>query len=153
MKVYRISPCKFNSDLSGIGASISGGRWNSKGVFLLYTSNSSSTAMLEVVVHLSVIPIIDYCLAVISIPDEKILEIKESDLPTDWLQYPSSDNLKKIGDDFVASNKFLALKVPSAVLPLEHNYLINPLHSDFSKVELISSERIAIDERLLNSIS
>ena len=109
--------------------------------------------MLEVVVHLSVIPIIDYCLAVISIPDEKILEIKESDLPTDWLQYPSSDNLKKIGDDFVASNKFLALKVPSAVLPLEHHYLINPLHSDFSKVELISSERIAIDERLLNSIS
>jgi RES domain-containing protein len=153
MKVYRISPCKFNSDLSGYGASISGGRWNSKGVFLLYTSNSSSTAMLEVVVHLSVIPIIDYYIAVLSIPEDTILEIKESDLPPDWLQYPSSDTLKKIGDDFVASNKFLALKVPSAVLSIEYNYLINPLHYDFSKVELISSERIAIDERLLSGIS
>lgn len=148
MHVYRISQCKFNSDLSGAGASLSGGRWNSKGVYMLYTSLTASTALLEVVVHLSAIPKSEYCLALLDIPDDKIFELPEADLPPGWSDYPSDDRLKIIGDDFIIGNKYLGLKVPSVILNTESNLLINPKHPDFYKVKLVSSEIITIDKRI-----
>jgi RES domain-containing protein len=150
MQVFRISKCKHNKDLSGFGAADKGGRWNSKGIFILYSSLTPSLAMLETVAHLAVIPNENYCLAVIDIPDDKILELNESDLPSDWCDFPASDSLKKIGDEFVVEGKFLGLKIPSAVLKEESNLLINPSHPDFKKAKLISSNMISIDVRLVD---
>ena len=82
MDVYRISPCRYNSDLSGTGAAMYGGRWNSKGVYVVYTSSTPSLALLESVVHLPAIPREKYCLATIKIPEDKILEIKEKRFAT-----------------------------------------------------------------------
>ncbi len=148
MIVYRISPCMYNRDLSGMGAAMYGGRWNSKGTYIVYASMTPSLAMLETVVHLSVIPTDEYCIAQINIPDDSIDELNISELPSGWNLYLAPDTLKLIGDRFVSEHKYLALRIPSAIVNLESNILINPRHPDFKKVRLISSENILIDKRL-----
>jgi len=115
---------------------------------MVYTSSTPSLALLETVVHLPSIPKEKYYLATIKIPEEKILELKESDLPADWFVYPAPVVLKAIGDQFILENKFLAMKVPSALIALESNILLNPKHTDFAKVKLVSSEEMTFDRRL-----
>jgi RES domain-containing protein len=148
MNVYRVGKCRFIDDLSGKGAALYGGRWNSKGVYVLYASLTASLALLENRVHMSRMPGEDYCLGTLVIPDEKITSISIKDLPAEWSRYPSPASLKKIGDDFISENKFLGMKIPSAILPEENNLLINPSHPDMKKVKLINSRSITIDERL-----
>jgi len=149
MDIYRISPCIHNADLTGSGAAIHGGRWNSKGIHILYTASSASLALLETVVHLSGIPVKDYCIALLRIPDDNIFELNEAVLPSNWATYPAPNSLKAIGDQFIRDNKYLAIRVPSSILAIEHNVLINPNHGDFKKVKLVSSKKMSIDERLV----
>lgn len=149
MKIYRISKCRFINDLSGTGAALYGGRWNSKGNYALYTAETPSLALLESVVHISNIPATSYCMITLEIPDTKITEIKIDALPKNWQQQPPPDALKKFGDRFIAESKFLALKIPSVIIPEESNYLINPKHTDFKKIKLLSNRPISIDERLM----
>ena len=148
MNVYRISRCKFISNLTGTGAATFGGRWNSKGIHILYTAATPSLALLESVVHISNIPVDDYCMATIEIPENKIKEIRFIDLPVNWFLNPAPDQLKSIGDKFIKDNIFLALKLPSAIMMEDFNYLLNPDHPDFSIVKLIATRTIPIDERL-----
>jgi RES domain-containing protein len=149
MIVYRISKCRFIKNLGGIGAATFGGRWNSKGIHILYTAATPSLALLESVVHISNIPVDDYCMASIEMPEDKITKIKLADLPANWFANPPADSLKFIGDKFVRDNNFLALKLPSAIMMEDFNFLINPNHADFIKVKIISTRTIPIDERLL----
>lgn len=83
MKLYRITSCAFINDLSGLGAALNGGRWNSKGVFLLYTSQNISLAQLETLKHyeLSRRFIPNNCLTVLNVPARSVLPIKATDLP------------------------------------------------------------------------
>jgi RES domain-containing protein len=148
MKVYRISKCAYVGDLSGTGAALYGGRWNSKGTYLLYTAGSSSLAMLESVVHLSNLPASDYCLIILDIPDNSIEEADVNQLPKTWNQHPPPAMLRKTGDKFVREGKKLALRVPSAVNEEEFNLLLNPAHPDFAKVKVVRSRPIAFDDRL-----
>lgn len=151
MHLYRLSSCRYSTDLSGTGAAQFGGRWNSKGVYLLYTSSTSSLAILEILAH-GIKLNEDYCLATLFIPDELVYELSEEDLPADWQVFPSPASTQYIGDNFIASNQFLALIVPSAVNVLEKNILINPNHSDFNKIKLVSVIKFGIDSRLKNQI-
>src|SRR5690349_20226228 len=98
MIVYRLSKGQYHADLSGKGAELYGGRWNSKGVALLYTSQSRALAFAEVAVHLPVrIVPKDYYLVSISFTDTiKILEIAEADLPNDWRSNPHSNSTQRI---------------------------------------------------------
>ncbi len=148
MDVYRVSLCKYINDLTGTGAGIYGGRWNSKGTYLLYTSLSPSLALLENVVHFSSVPIENYCLAKWNIPEDKIIEFKAADLPADWSAYPPPVKMKAIGDKFVQDNIYLALKIPSAIMPDDFNILINPRHQDFKRIKIESVRNIPLDERL-----
>jgi RES domain-containing protein len=147
MIVYRIARCELSQDLSGQGSFLYGGRWNSKGVRVLYTSSTSSLAMLEIMAH-GFKPGKDYCLVVLQIPEDKVRVMKESDLPGEWSQNPAPDKLKKIGDTFVSENKFLVMHLPSAVNREEFNVLINPMHPDFKKIKILRTEKLKIDERL-----
>ncbi len=149
MEVYRIAKCKFIDDLSGIGAATFGGRWNSKGTHILYTAATPSLALLETVVHISNIPLHHYCMITLSIPDKKIMELNSRDLPDGWFVNPPADRLKSIGDQFIKANLFLALKLPSAIMMEDFNFLLNPNHPDFGKVSKVSVRTIPIDERLL----
>ena len=148
MIIYRIGDCKYVNDLSGKGAAMYGGRWNSKDIYMVYTAESRALALLESVVHMGRIPPAGYCMIAIKIPDNSIEEIVSEKLPAGWQTNPPPDQLKEIGDNFIKSNKHLALRIPSAVMMEEHNYLINPAHPDFNKVHITAQRPLKIDERL-----
>lgn len=150
MIVYRLSKSKHAKDLSGKGAEKFGGRWNSKGVAIVYTSDSRALCTAEIAVHtpLGIIPF-DYAIIAINIPDKAIIpELELSELPKDWKSIPHSHSTQEIGDRFVDAEKFLAIKVPSAVVQGEFNYLLNPEHSDFKNIKIEKIEPFSFDERL-----
>jgi RES domain-containing protein len=150
MIVYRLSKLKFASDLTGKGAEKSGGRWNSQGTALIYTSESRALCTTEIAVHtpLGNLPL-DYQLISIEIPvDIQIKELAAGELPVKWNSIPQSHSTQVIGDKFVSEGKFMTLKVPSVVVPGEFNYLLNPKHPEFNKVKIKSIEPFNFDERL-----
>lgn len=149
MIVYRLSRAKYSHDLSGKGAELAGARWNSKGIALVYTGQTIALCMAEVAVHIpfGIIPI-DYELITLEIPDEEIFELKKSQLPEDWKSLPNSFSTQGIGDEFVKKGKQMILKVPSAVVQGEFNYLINPLHPKIKKVKIKKTETFSFDQRL-----
>lgn len=150
MKVYRLCSSKFTYDLSGKGAELAGGRWNSKGKAVLYTSQSRALCTTEIAVHtpLGNIPR-DYELVEIIFPDScRIMDIKVSDLPSDWKSIPHSHSTQEIGDKFIDGRKFLVFKVPSVVVPGDFNFLINPNHRNFNEVEITSTNTFEFDVRL-----
>ena len=151
MIVYRISKTKNIKDLSGTGARIFGGRWNNKGVSIVYASESRALATLEYLVHvpLSLMPT-DLSLASIKIPDSIVSKnILISKLPKNWRDYPASSRLAKIGSDWVLSNETLLLRVPSAIVKDEFNILLNPAHGDMKRVKIVDVEKYKVDERLI----
>ena len=147
MIVYRLSKSVYANDLSGKGAELVGGRWNSRGNAALYTSQSIALCVTEIAVHvpLGILPK-DYDLIHIEIPDDNILEVKR--LPKDWQTFPHADSTQKIGDKFLKDKKYLVLKVPSAAVQGEFNFLVNPRHPDFDKVKIKKKEKFSFDERL-----
>jgi RES domain-containing protein len=150
MRTYRLAKQNFAVDLSGKGAEISGGRWNSKGVSVVYTSQSRALCLVEIAVHVPVgIVPVNYYMIEIEIPDKiEFYPVSEKNLPADWNSFPHSPFTQKIGDDFIAAYKFLILKVPSAVVQGDFNYLINPRHPDFGLVKVIQTEPFTFDKRL-----
>jgi len=150
MIVFRLSKSKFANDLSGKGAEKSGGRWNSKGTALVYTSESRALCTTEIAVHtpLGNLPL-DYQLISIEIPnDVHIQEVASADLPENWKSKPYVYSTQVFGDRFVTEGNFPVLKVPSAVVQDEYNYLINPIHIDSSKIRIKAIEPFNFDERL-----
>jgi RES domain-containing protein len=147
MRVFRISKCNYIEDLSGTGAALYGGRWNSKGSYIIYTAATASLALLETIVHMNTMPQEGFCLLEIEIPENFKL-LTEKELPRNWADHPPPSLLRKIGDDFVKKQESLALKIPSAVLPEEFIFLINPTHPDFKKLRIIKKKNISLDQRL-----
>lgn len=151
MVLYRITRRVYADDLSGTGARLYGGRWNSKGKAVVYTASSQSLALLEVLVHLTPLLIPkDYYAVEIEVPDESILSINSEYLPEDWNDLLPPATIKKIGDTFLAENKYLLLKVPSAIVPDEFNYLINVSHPLMEEVRVVKKKPFSFDERLVN---
>jgi len=152
MIVYRITKSAHTRDLSGSGPRLYGGRWNPKGVSIIYTSESRALAALEYYVHLSrtfILPGLN--VVSIEIPDSVSKnEIAVSDLPKKWRTYPAPPELAAIGAEWIRSRESLALYVPSAVMPPECNILINPMHSEMEKVQIIMVEEFVFDQRLIS---
>lgn len=151
MKVYRIVKSeKRANDLSGMGAFKVGGRWNSPGVYALYTSENRSLASLEVLVHVdeSELPPDLYIITIDLVDDAPIYGVQDEELPQDWRD-PENIALKVHGDKIFNENKFLGIKVRSAVMPEEYNYILNPLYPGFHdmvKIEAIAA--FTVDKRL-----
>lgn len=149
MIVYRLTKAKYKDQLSGLGAQLYGGRWNSKGISVIYTGESRALCTTEIAVHtpLGIVPK-DYFLQSIEIPMCEVLTIEYQQLPEHWNNYPHTMDTKSYGDQFVIENEYLVLKVPSAVIEDEHNYLINPQHSLSAKVKLLDCKAFMFDSRL-----
>lgn len=148
MIVYRITNQTYANDISGNGAALYGSRWNSKGLPLLYTSQFISLSILESLVHLKKgeIPPSQYLLH-IEIPDEnEIAEISYKKIKKNWDREP--DYTQWLGDQFLRNKQGMILKVPSAIVPQESNFLLNPLHPNFKKIRIVSSELLQLDKRL-----
>lgn len=150
MIVFRLSKGRHASDLSGRGAELAGGRWNSKGVPIVYTSESIALCTVEVAVHmpLGIVPM-DYELISIKIPASvNMHEVKEESLLQDWKSFPHTNATQEIGDLFVHAGSAAVLKVPSATVQGNCNYLLNPRHRDFHKITIIAIEPFEFDKRL-----
>lgn len=146
MKLFRIAKEQHVGDLSGIGARLYGGRWNHKGVAVVYASESRALAALECLVHvpMSTIPR-DLEMMTWVIPKRIIPEnIDPADLPPKWRKYPPPQCLATLGSNRVHSNRSLLLRVPSAVVENEFNVLINPEHEDLKRIRTIGPVRFEI---------
>ena len=134
----------------GKGARLLGGRWNSRGVAVVYTSSSASLAALEVLVHLPPEQHLRGFVIFACTFDEKLVaKLDRRTLPRDWKDYPPASALQRIGDEWVAAGKSAALRVPSVIIDSEFNYLLNPEHRDFRKVHIAAPAPFSLDMRLI----
>lgn len=150
MRLYRFCRKRQANDLSGTGAKLVGGRWNSPGVAMLYTSENRALALAEywVHVHPSSLPT-DVCVVELEVPDTaRIMSIPLSSLPENWRVGPPLTSLRQAGDQWVLNKQSLILKAPSAVMPLESNYILNPVHQDMARVSIISITDYVWDRRM-----
>lgn len=151
MIVYRISNCNYAGDLTGTGARLYGGRWNSEGKSMLYTASSRALAVLEVLVHLNPLIVPDnFCLVEIEVPEDSIYTLNPNLLPANWRSVSPQTALRNLGDAFLKQQTSLLMKVPSSIVPAEYNYLLNPLHPDAVKARVVNRESFSFDERLIN---
>jgi|SRR5690606_5747446 RES domain-containing protein len=149
MIVYNIRRAKYATQLKPSGVA---NRWNKDEQFVIYTSGSIALSTLELLAHRNNINVNnDFKLLSIELEIETkdIIEIFSIDLPVNWRSINSYPMLQEIGSDWYTNNKSLILKVPSSLIPLEHNYIINTNHPDFkTKVKIKSTENYLWDERL-----
>jgi len=151
MFLYRISKRAHIKDLSGNGARLYGGRWNHRGVPLVYTSESRSLATVEFLVHVS-LPNApgDLSMATLEVPENIApKELNPASLPKNWRDSPAPIKLADLGTQWARSNTSLLLRVPSAVVEYEYNILVNPLHQDLPRVKLAKVVPYKLDERLM----
>ena len=128
-------------------------RWNYDDQFMIYTGSSRSLSSLELIVHENAVsPAFNYKVLVISIANDDNLytQIFQADLPLNWRNAPAYRELQPLGSRWYENNQSLVLKVPSAVIPKEYNYIINVKHPAFdTSVSLVRTEDYFWDERLL----
>jgi RES domain-containing protein len=134
----------------GEGARLHGGRWNSPGTRVAYASDSIALAVLEVLAHLQSYAVLQaYSLAAIRFTESLIEVLDRNSLPQEWRRYPSPLANQAVGDSWVSEGRTLVLQVPSAIIPSASNFLINPAHSQFSRVVIQRPEQLSFDRRLL----
>ena len=149
MEVFKITTDKYAYELSASGRP---NRWNKKGEFVIYTGSSRSLSTLELIVHRGAVqPTVPYSVMVISISDNSGLyeTLNTRQLPDNWKTINAYTTLQKSGSDWYKNQASLILKIPSAVIPFEYNYILNTMHVDFKQhVKLVRTERYFWDERL-----
>ena len=148
MIIYRLAVEKFSTDISGTGARLMGGRWNIPGLPVLYTTENISLSVLEILVNTErqFIPH-TYQLLKLNIPDNVIYTtIVKEKLKEQWKD--DFEYTQLMGSEFLRQKKMLLLKVPSAVIDEEYNFLFNPGHQDFKKLKILSVNNFQFDKRL-----
>jgi RES domain-containing protein len=138
-----------NSAFTGEGARLFGGRWNSLGTSMIYVAQSQSLAVLEVLVHLDSAAILEkYVLLRVDFDEARVTDLKKSTLRPTWRADPPPVETQAIGDQWVAEEKSLVLRVPSTLVPGESNFLLNPLHPDFKTLKIFKPQSFRFDPRL-----
>jgi len=150
MLVFRISKHKYANDLSGKGAEIFGGRWNPIGTSALYCSESRALSVLELLAHLpKEITPKKLRLLTLKIPtniETKIERLKS--LPSNWNSLQPIELTQYVGKQKFEANNLLGIIVPSAIIEMENNIVLNPEHKDYKKIEIINIDKYKFDERL-----
>ena len=138
LTTWRIVAAKYKSKaFTGDGARLFSGRWNSKGVAVIYTAGSLALASIELVVNLPSPKLLQTFIRIPARFDPSLVEeLVPAKLPKDWQSRPISPKTKAIGDTWAKQQRSAVLKVPSIVVPEEHNYLMNPAHPDFAQIEV-----------------
>ena len=136
--------------MDGEGHRRAGGRWNSPGIPVVYTSSTLSLAILELLVHTDpdLIPK-DLHAFEIDCPGSLMPEILDAGtLPSNWRGIPNHPACRGMGDGWLERRNHAILGVPSAVVPEELNYLINPAHPEAALIRVVRSRAFSFDERL-----
>ncbi len=148
MIVFRCALLKHvTTTLTGDGAARYGGRWNSKGVPVIYTAESRIMAVLELLIRQ---PIDKICADFRIVPIEFTETFTQPRLPPDWKENERTS--RRVGDDALQNRNNLVIRVPSALLANSFNFLINPLSTKISQVKLHKEEPILMDERLMEAL-
>lgn len=152
MTVWRICLSKYvDSALSGSGAEQYGGRFNSPGRPVVYTSGSLSLALLEILVQANATERMSDQVCIPVHVDESMIEnYSAEDLPEGWNSVPYTHLSQRIGDQWLTAQRSPVLRVPSVVVPLEYNYLINPRHPGGKAISVRPSFPVPFDSRLRN---
>lgn len=135
---------------NGIGAWLEGGRWNQKGIHMVYTARSLSLAALEMVVHLPEDALLfrHYVRIPVQFDSSQVIELALSRLPEDWDSNPPLESTQLIGTTWTNEKKSPVLKVPSSIIPAEHNYLINHTHPEAAQLKVGKAEPFRFDSRI-----
>lgn len=149
LTVWRLTAWKHAAGaFSGEGARRFGGRWNRKGGAVVYTASTRSLAILEMLVQADPLPA--YAAIPATLPAGLALAaLDESALPPDWRGMPAPESPRSLGGVWLAAGNACALRAPSAVVPAEYNYLLNPAHPDFARITIGRPEVLFLDRRLL----
>lgn len=147
MLVYRITKATYADRLTASGGAA---RWNSRGQFVIYTAATRALACLENVVHRSGEGLAaDFRVMVIEVPEPlSVVDIPIKSLPDNWFDFRQYDGCQRIGGEWLESGRSAVLKVPSAIIPNEWNYLLNPAHPDFRQISLLRTESFSFDPRI-----
>ncbi|MBV8174592.1 MAG: RES family NAD+ phosphorylase [Verrucomicrobia bacterium] len=152
MRAWRICKRKYvDTAFNGEGAFHYGGRWNSRGVPVVYLGGNPSIAALEIIVNtddsedLYRIPY-----ALIPVDFDESLVSRVETLPADWKQDPPPPSTAKIGDEWFRSRRSALLEVPSAVIPVERNFILSPLHEAFAQIKIGEPQKFEFDSRLVS---
>jgi len=149
MTAYRIGRAKYAYDLTGEGARLNGGRWNHKLTPCIYTSASRALALLEYTVNVNIDDIPRaLSFTIFEIPDNNILSLTAEELPGNWTASPSPVSTKNYGTNLLKTGAYSVIKIPSAVISSEYNYLLNPLHRDSAKFTIIDVSDFVYDVRI-----
>jgi RES domain-containing protein len=134
---------------SGEGARLYGGRWNSPGVRVVYTAGSRALAALELLVHLDSPRILKrFVLCRVEFEERLVRELEPAKIPDDWRAYPPPRSTQAIGDTWVMEAGSAVLRAPSVIVAQEWNYLLNPGHPDFRKIQIRELMPFDFDPRL-----
>lgn len=150
MRFWRIVRRRFASEAAtGEGARLFGGRWNSRGVRVVYASTSLALAAIEMFVHIEPSLLPDDLVSVEGeIPEGiKIGKVELKALPSNW-HGTGSDLLHHFGEDWIRNAETAALLVPSAAIRGEWNVLLNPAHPDFAKIKFRKPQPFQFDARM-----
>ena len=149
MKLFRISTPEYVDDISGNGAKLFGGRWNYKGTPLLYCSENTSLAILEILVHFDGLTVPqDLELLQLDLDERQIQKFSVAKFNKIRKAKDAEYQFKKAGQEWIKSEKSLALKVPSIITVNESNILINPKHKNFKMLKKKKKDKLDLDERL-----
>lgn len=149
MEIFRITKARWAETLTASGFS---GRWNSHGIKIIYAAASRSLACLENLVHRGETGHeSEFRTMVIYVPDRiAVHQLFLQELPEGW---ELTDTLAMyrcqcLGDQWVRNKISPVLKVPSAIIKNEFNFLLNPVHPDFDQIKIIDHEPFYFDSRL-----
>ena len=149
MEVYHLGSKKFATQLTGEGAKLHGGRWNSIGTACLYTAESIALCVLEYAANVSLHQLPpSLTVTVFLLPDNSWKEFLEEELPKNWQEVPAPSETQEWGSSQLQDAGYLALKLPSVIIPSEHNYILNPAQPEFKKVEIKEVLPFTFDARI-----
>lgn len=152
IRAYRICQERYAAHaFDGEGARQFGGRWNNKGTPMVYLAGSIALAQLEMLVHLDAVSVLmqRYIIFPVDIPKALIADASENDVPRDWDSSAGKRQTAEAGDAWARGRTSTVLKVPSAVVPMEFNFIANPLHPEFNKLRISDAMSLRFDSRLI----
>ncbi len=134
---------------NGEGARLFGGRWNSPGVAVVYTAGSRALAALELLVHLDSSRVLKtFVLCPVEFDERLARTLEPGEDPRNWRADPVPRSIQAIGDAWIKQAESAVLRVPSVIVAAEWNYLLNPKHPDFSKIQVGQPSPFDFDPRL-----
>ena len=148
---WRLVDVRYADDaFSGEGARLTKGRWHSAGTRVVYTAETTALAALELIARVRRPQLLfEYALVPCSFHEALVEDVDRARMPANWTDSPPPPELAQIGDAWAMSNSSAVLAVPSAIVPHELNYLLNPTHPDFKSIDIGLPRPFRLDLRLL----